>query len=116
MAKIQYSAAEVIFWDLGGQQRMRCIWDKYYADASAIIFVVDSADNDRLEDARSVYGMIMYICVTILHIIYVYYVEGICSHELNTHIPVFIYANKQDIPVSTVYSLHSSHLIYIIFA
>lgn len=34
------------------QVRMRSIWDKYYADAHGVIFVVDAADVARFEEAK----------------------------------------------------------------
>lgn len=61
-----------MFWDLGGQIRMRSIWDKYYAEANAMIFVIDSADSDRLEEARTAFGTLLMHCI-LLHSSYVYY-------------------------------------------
>jgi len=37
----------VMFWDLGGQTGLRSIWDKYYADSHAIIYVVDASSPER---------------------------------------------------------------------
>lgn len=45
-----------MLWDLGGQIKMRSMWEKYYDEAHAIIFVVDSADVARLEEAKLAYG------------------------------------------------------------
>ena len=56
LAKIFYKGTQVIIWDLGGQIKMRNIWEKYYDSAHAIIFVVDSADIGRLEEAKLAYG------------------------------------------------------------
>lgn len=56
LAKIVYRGHVVIIWDLGGQIKMRNIWEKYYEDAHAILFVVDSADLGRLEEAKLAYG------------------------------------------------------------
>ena len=36
-----------MFWDLGGQTGLRSIWDKYYADSHAIIYVVDASCPER---------------------------------------------------------------------
>ena len=33
------------FWDLGGQEELQALWDKYYAECHAVIYTVDS--NDR---------------------------------------------------------------------
>jgi len=39
-------------WDLGGQTNIRPYWRCYYANTNAIIYVVDSADKDRMSLAR----------------------------------------------------------------
>ncbi len=40
------------FWDIGGQKSIRPFWRNYYEETDAIIWVVDSADLDRLEICR----------------------------------------------------------------
>ena len=47
-ACLQAHQAPLIFWDLGGQAGLRSIWDKYYAESHALIFVVDSSENPEL--------------------------------------------------------------------
>ncbi len=42
----------VTVWDIGGQAKMREHWEGYHQDAAAVVFVVDSADRKRLEEAR----------------------------------------------------------------
>jgi ADP-ribosylation factor-like protein 1 len=39
-------------WDLGGQTNIRPYWRCYYANTNAIIYVVDSADRERMDLAR----------------------------------------------------------------
>ncbi len=39
-------------WDLGGQTNIRPYWRCYYANTNAIIYVVDSADRERLGLSR----------------------------------------------------------------
>jgi small GTP-binding protein len=39
-------------WDLGGQQALRPTWRTYFVNTHAVIMVVDSADQDRLDLAR----------------------------------------------------------------
>ena len=41
-------------WDLGGHLQVRSFWKEYLVDIDAIVFVVDSADRDRMEEARKV--------------------------------------------------------------
>ena len=35
-------------WDLGGQDKLRILWQRYFLTAEAVIFVVDSSETDRL--------------------------------------------------------------------
>ncbi|KAM9845051.1 ADP-ribosylation factor-like protein 14 [Aulostomus maculatus] len=39
-------------WDVGGQEQMRQHWKSFHQDTAAILFVVDSSDRRRLEEAR----------------------------------------------------------------
>lgn len=39
-------------WDVGGQELMRQHWKSFHQDTSAIVFVVDSSDRLRLDEAR----------------------------------------------------------------
>lgn len=80
VGKMDVSNCLCMFWDLGGQVRMRSIWEKYYAEAHAMIFVVDAADAGRFEEARMAF-------------------ETVRSHEQLRGIPVLIIANKVDLPV-----------------
>ena len=41
-----------LVWDVGGQDALRSTWTTYYANAKALVFVVDSTDRDRLDLAR----------------------------------------------------------------
>jgi ADP-ribosylation factor related protein 1 len=51
LANISIGSADVTFWDLGGQEGLRVLWDKYYGEAHAILFVVDSSDAEHLGDS-----------------------------------------------------------------
>lgn len=57
LARLFYHGTQVIIWDLGGQLKMRSLWEKYYDEAHAIIFLVDATDVNRLEEARLAYGI-----------------------------------------------------------
>jgi ADP-ribosylation factor related protein 1 len=81
LAKIYMRGTQVIIWDLGGQVKMRSIWEKYYDEAHVVIFAVDSADIGRLEEAKLAY-------------------DAACDNDLLAKVPVPIitFANKQDLP------------------
>lgn len=51
MLRVALVLAQV--WDLGGQSSIRPYWRCYYPNTDAVIFVVDSADIERLETARA---------------------------------------------------------------
>ena len=37
-------------WDVGGQKRLRELWNHYLPNNDAIIYVVDSSDIERMEN------------------------------------------------------------------
>jgi len=49
---LQYKNIKFQVWDLGGQTSIRPYWRCYYPNTDAIIFVVDSADKERIIIAR----------------------------------------------------------------
>ncbi|CAN0092996.1 unnamed protein product, partial [Heterosigma akashiwo] len=49
---LQYKNIKFQVWDLGGQTSIRPYWRCYYPNTDAIIFVVDSADAERVHVAR----------------------------------------------------------------
>lgn len=40
IGRMDINNCRVIFWDLGGQARLRSIWDNYYAEAHGLMFVI----------------------------------------------------------------------------
>lgn len=38
-------------WDLGGHEAVRHLWEDYVGESSAVLFLVDASDTDRLEEA-----------------------------------------------------------------
>ena len=68
-----------VFQDVGGQDKIRPLWRHYYTGTQGLIFVVDCADRDRIDEARQE-----------LHKI-------INDREMRDAI-ILIFANKQDLP------------------
>lgn len=66
------------FWDVGGQEKLRPLWRSYTRCADGLVFVVDSVDAERMEEAK-----------TELH--------KITRLHDNLGVPVLVVANKQDL-------------------
>jgi len=65
--------------DVGGQDKIRPLWKHYFSGSQGIIYVVDSNDRDRIEEAsETLFKMLK-------------------SEELQD-IPLLVLANKQDLP------------------
>lgn len=39
-------------WDLGGHEAVRYLWFDFLSDSHAIVFMIDRADGERLEEAH----------------------------------------------------------------
>jgi len=65
-------------WDLGGQTSIRPYWRSYYPNTSAVIYVVDSVDKERIATAKQELMLIL-------------------EEEELKGVPVMILANKQDL-------------------
>ena len=76
IGRIELNNVKAIFWDLGGQSSFRVIWDKYYSEAHGLIYVVDSSDEARLQEAVSTFA-------------------GLIKHTDLSNIPVLIMANNK---------------------
>ncbi|KAL9660016.1 hypothetical protein QQ045_024826 [Rhodiola kirilowii] len=79
IGRLEISNAKLVFWDLGGQPGLRSIWEKYYEEAHAVVFVIDAACPSRFEDSKSA-------------------LEKVLRHEDLKGAPLLVLANKQDLP------------------
>ncbi|GMI59216.1 hypothetical protein ScalyP_jg5792 [Parmales sp. scaly parma] len=80
---IQYKKLDMTMWDVGGQDKIRRLWNHYFTGTDALIFVVDSSDASRLDEARFELHKIIQ--------------NDIVRANLTS---VLVYANKQDMPGS----------------
>lgn len=55
VSKCNFQGVQCQFWDLGGGGDLPKLWKKYYAEAHAVLFVIDSVsiETDRLREALS---------------------------------------------------------------
>merc|ERR1711985_226207 len=49
---VEYKNISFTVWDIGGQDKIRKLWRYYYQGTQGAIFIIDSSDRDRIEDAR----------------------------------------------------------------
>ena len=49
---VEYKNISFTVWDVGGQDKIRLLWRHYYQNTQGIIFVVDSNDRERVDDAK----------------------------------------------------------------
>lgn len=56
VGKIDVKGARLMFWDLGGQEELQSLWDKYYAESHGIIYIIDSVDTTRIPDSKLAFG------------------------------------------------------------
>merc|ERR1712086_564084 len=49
---VEYKNINFTVWDVGGQDKIRKLWRHYYQNTQGLIFIIDSTDRDRIEDAR----------------------------------------------------------------
>eukprot|EP00903_Cladosiphon_okamuranus_P017669 g16270.t1 len=70
-------------FDMSGQSRYRALWEHYFCDVHAIIFVVDSTDRVRMCVAKEE-------------------LEEVLRHNevKSSGMPILVYANKGDLPGS----------------
>ena len=76
---LEYENISFSMWDVGGQDKIRPLWRHYYQNTQGLIFVVDSNDRDRIDDAKEE-----------LH-------RMLNEDELRDAV-VLVFANKQDLP------------------
>merc|ERR1712005_25052 len=76
---VEYKNISFTVWDIGGQDKIRRLWRYYYQGTNAIIYVFDSCDRDRIEDAREELSKML------------------TEVELQSAV-LLVLANKQDLP------------------
>lgn len=66
-------------WDVGGQDKIRPLWRHYYTGTQGLVFVVDSCDRERIDEARQELHRIL------------------SDREMKDCL-LLVFANKQDLP------------------
>ena len=76
---LQYKNLEFSCWDIGGQFKLRGLWQHYFDNTQGLIYVVDSNDADRIAESAEALAMIL-------------------ADETMNDVPLLVYANKMDLP------------------
>lgn len=69
---VEYKNICFTVWDVGGQDKIRPLWRHYFQNTDGLIFVVDSNDRERIEEASKELQVSNNILIS-LTIIYLYF-------------------------------------------
>ena len=75
--EISYNNVKLQAWDLGGQESTRSVWDVYFVNTDAIIYVIDTHETNYEESKNQFYKLL--------------------ENEALKNTVILIYANKQDL-------------------
>jgi len=75
--EISYNNVKLQAWDLGGQESTRSVWDVYFVNTDAIIYVIDAHETNFEESKNQFYKLL--------------------ENEALKNTVILIYANKQDL-------------------
>ena len=74
-----YKNVKFNVWDVGGQDKIRPLWRHYYTGTQGLVFVVDSQDRERVDEAKQELHRIL------------------SDREMKDCL-LLVFANKQDLP------------------
>ena len=76
--EISYNNVKLQAWDLGGQESSRSVWEIYFVNTDAIIYVIDTHDETYDDSKEQFYKLL--------------------KNDTLKNAIILIYANKQDLP------------------
>ena len=77
--ELTYNNVKFQAWDLGGQESTRTVWDVYYMNTDAVVYVIDSQDDENFEASKTEFHKVL------------------ANQNLKNAV-ILIFANKQDLP------------------
>jgi small GTP-binding protein len=83
---VTYKNVKFNVWDVGGQDKIRPLWRHYYTGTQGLVFVVDSQDRERIDEAKQELHRIL------------------SDREMKDCL-LLVFANKQDLPGGALYDL-----------
>jgi len=75
---VNASGFKLNVWDIGGQKHIRPYWENYFPNTDAVVYVVDSADKRRIDEAADELTTLL-------------------AETTLAGVPVLVLANKQDL-------------------
>ncbi|KAG1672580.1 hypothetical protein FOA52_010681 [Chlamydomonas sp. UWO 241] len=79
---VEYKNISFTVWDVGSQTKIRRLWHHYYKDTQGMIFVVDSADRERMDEAKDELHAMM------------------SDGDMPRDAVLLVFANKRDLPAA----------------
>ncbi|XP_064399518.1 ADP-ribosylation factor 4-like [Halichondria panicea] len=76
---VEYKNISFTVWDVGGQDKIRPLWRHYFQNTDGLIFVVDSNDRERIDEAKDE-------------------LKNMLVEEDLRKCVILVFANKQDLP------------------
>uniref|UniRef100_A0A8C4R494 ADP-ribosylation factor n=1 Tax=Eptatretus burgeri TaxID=7764 RepID=A0A8C4R494_EPTBU len=76
---VEYKNISFTVWDVGGQDKIRPLWRHYFQNTQGLIFVVDSNDRERVQEAYEE-------------------LQKMLQEEELVGAALLVFANKQDLP------------------
>merc|ERR1711901_12850 len=76
---VDYKNISFTVWDVGGQDKIRPLWRHYYQNTQGLVFVIDSNDRDRVENAKQE-------------------LDKMLNEDEMRDAVLLVFANKQDLP------------------
>lgn len=76
---VEYKNISFTVWDVGGQDKIRPLWRHYFTNTQGLIFVVDSNDKERLQEAAAE-------------------LNKMANEDELKDATILVFANKQDLP------------------
>jgi len=89
---VEYKNICFTVWDVGGQDKIRPLWRHYFQNTQGLIFVIDSNDRDRINEAEK----------ELLSMVSLIYIKDVLFHAL----PIYLYPN-----INFIDSMHDFNII-----
>jgi len=80
---LKYRKLTMTVWDVGGQDKIRSLWNHYLQGTTALIWVVDANDRERISKGETSSAAEL---------------QNLLKKDDLKGVPILVYANKMDLP------------------